>query len=237
MRLILALLVGAAAPAALSAQAVDATLKQERPGLLAQARVTPDSARAIARRTVPGATIQSAEIENEDHKLIYSFDMKVPGKSGIEEVNVDALTGAVIGRQHEDARTEANEATNEHRDVAREHHTADTTLKQESPGLLAQARVTPDAARAIARRTVPGATIQSSELENEDHKLIYSFDMKVAGESGIEEVNIDALTGAVVGREHEDARSEANEESHEHRAPRPRARPAPAPTTPPARNP
>jgi len=237
MRLLLALLVSTAAPAALSAQAADPTLKQERPGLLAQARVTPDSARAIARRAVPGATIQSSELENENHKLIYSFDMKVPGKSGIEEVNVDALTGALVGRAHEDARSEANEAAQEHRGEAREHRMADTTLKQESAGLLAQARVTPDSARAIARRAVPGAMIQSSELENEDHKLIYSFDMKVAGKSGIEEVNIDALTGAVVGREHEDARSEANEESHEHRAPRSRTRPAHAPTTPPARTP
>ena len=115
MRLILALLVGAAAPAALSAQAADTTVKQERPGLLAQAKITPDSARAIARRILPGATIQSSEIENEDHKLIYSFDMKVPGKSGIEEINIDALTGAVVGREHEDARSEANEAAQEHR--------------------------------------------------------------------------------------------------------------------------
>lgn len=228
MRLVLALVVAATMPAALRAQTTTPALKQERPGLLVQARVTPDSARAIARRAVPGATIQSAELENEDHKLIYSFDMKVPGRAGIEEVNIDALTGAIVGREHEDARSEANEAAQERRDEAREHR-ADTTLKQETPGLLAQARVTPDSARAIARRTVRGATIQSAELENEDHKLIYSFDMKVPGKSGIEEVNIDALTGAVVGREHEDARSEANEEARERSAPRPRPAPAPAP--------
>jgi uncharacterized membrane protein YkoI len=104
MRPLLALLVGMAVPAALSAQAADTTMKQDRPGLLAQAKITPDSARAIARRAVPGASIQSAEIENEDHRLIYSFDMKVPGKSGIEEVNIDALTGAVVGREHEEPR-------------------------------------------------------------------------------------------------------------------------------------
>jgi uncharacterized iron-regulated membrane protein len=115
MRLILALFVSAAAPAALSAQAADTTIKQEHAGLLAQVKITPDSARAIARRTVPGAAIQSAEIENEDHKLIYSFDMKLPGKRGIEEVNIDALTGTVVGREHEDARSEANEAAHEHR--------------------------------------------------------------------------------------------------------------------------
>ena len=115
MRLVLALIVTAALPATLAAQAAGAPLKQERPGLLAQARVTPDSARAIARRAVPGATIQSSELENEDHKLIYSFDMKIPGRSGIEEVNIDALTGAVVGREHEDARSEAIEESHEHR--------------------------------------------------------------------------------------------------------------------------
>jgi uncharacterized iron-regulated membrane protein len=115
MQLLITLLVAVATPAALSAQAADTTIKQERVGLLAQTKVTPDSARAIARRAVPGATIQSAEIENEDHKLIYSFDMKVPGKPGIEEVNIDALTGVVVGREHEDARSEAAEAAHERR--------------------------------------------------------------------------------------------------------------------------
>jgi uncharacterized membrane protein YkoI len=92
MRLLLALVVGVAIPAILSAQAADTTIKQDRPGRLTQAKITPDSARAIARRTVPGAAIQSGETEHEDHRLIYSFDMKVPGRSGIEEVNIDALT-------------------------------------------------------------------------------------------------------------------------------------------------
>ncbi len=34
-------------------------------------------------------------------RLIYSYDIKVAGKPGIEEVHVDAMTGAVIATEHE----------------------------------------------------------------------------------------------------------------------------------------
>jgi len=54
---------------------------------------------APAKKTVlakePG-TIKSQELEREDQKLIYSFDIQM--KSGIHEVNVDAISGDVVGR-------------------------------------------------------------------------------------------------------------------------------------------
>jgi uncharacterized membrane protein YkoI len=89
---------------------------------------------------------------------------------------------------------------------------ADTALKQESPGLLAQAKISVDSARAIARHRIPGGVIQSSELEREGGKLVYSFDLKVAGKKGTEEVLVDAITGRIVGVEHENAAAEAAEE-------------------------
>ena len=42
-------------------------------------------------------------------KLIYSFDIKVAGKSGIEEVAVDAMTGKVLAVKHESPKQEAKE--------------------------------------------------------------------------------------------------------------------------------
>lgn len=75
-----------------------------------QARISGDSAAAIAHATVPGATIREGELEREKGRLIYSFDMKTQGKSGIDEVNIDARTGEVIGREHEDEKAEAREA-------------------------------------------------------------------------------------------------------------------------------
>jgi DNA-directed RNA polymerase alpha subunit len=93
----------------LAAQSVKVT--ESKPGLLKKAKITADSAIAVARATLPKATISSAEIEQENGKLIFSFDMKTAGKSGIDEVNVDALTGKLVGKpQHESAADEKKEA-------------------------------------------------------------------------------------------------------------------------------
>jgi uncharacterized membrane protein YkoI len=75
-----------------------------------EARITMAQARALATKTVPGAKIQAGEIEREGGKLIYSFDMKTQGKTGIDEVNIDAMTGTVIGNQHETPKDEKAEA-------------------------------------------------------------------------------------------------------------------------------
>jgi hypothetical protein len=102
----LAALLVCAAP--LAAQGV--TVKEDKPGLLKRAKVTADAAMKAAQAKVPGATIASAEIETEKGKLIYSFDMKTAGKDGIDEVNVDAMTGAVVSVEHESPKSEAKEA-------------------------------------------------------------------------------------------------------------------------------
>jgi uncharacterized membrane protein YkoI len=58
-------------------------------------------------------------------------------------------------------------------------------------------------AKALALEEVPNGVVESSELELEEGMLIYSFDMKVAGKSGIEEVHVSAINGAIVKKEHE----------------------------------
>lgn len=78
--------------------------------LRAQAKISEDSARAIALREVPTGKVRSAELEREHGRLIYSFDVGVAGKSGVEEVNVDARTGAVVAHEHESAAAERREA-------------------------------------------------------------------------------------------------------------------------------
>ena len=77
--------------------------------LKAEAKVSESDAIATAEKEVPNGKIQSAEIEREGGKLIYSFDVKAPHKSGVEEVNVDATTGAVLAHEHETAKKEAAE--------------------------------------------------------------------------------------------------------------------------------
>ena len=106
----LALLTATGLIGRLTAQPTAVPIKEEKPGLLARATVNPDSARAIALRAVAsGSKIQAAEIEEEDGKLVYSFDIKVPKKKGIDEVLVDAVSGKIVSVEHEDPAPEAAE--------------------------------------------------------------------------------------------------------------------------------
>jgi uncharacterized membrane protein YkoI len=74
---------------------------EDKVGLWARAALAPDSAIKIALARVPGGTISAAELEEEDGRLIYSFEIKVAGRSGEDEVHVDARTGEVVKQEHE----------------------------------------------------------------------------------------------------------------------------------------
>jgi uncharacterized membrane protein YkoI len=76
-------------------------IEEDKVGLWARATLPPDSAIKIALARVPGGTITEAELEEEDGRLIYSFEIKVAGKSGKDEVHVDARTGEVVKQEHE----------------------------------------------------------------------------------------------------------------------------------------
>jgi uncharacterized membrane protein YkoI len=81
--------------------------------LRAEAKIDEATARTTALKEVPNGVVQSSELEREKGKLIYSFDIKAPNKSGIEEVNVDAVSGAVLAHEHETAAKEKREAAQE----------------------------------------------------------------------------------------------------------------------------
>ena len=66
---------------------------------------------------MPGGTVQSEELEREKGKLIYSFDIKVGKKPGVEEVAVDALTGKVVEQKHETPKAEKAEAKAEKKET------------------------------------------------------------------------------------------------------------------------
>jgi uncharacterized membrane protein YkoI len=89
--------------------------KRDLPDSLVRlAKVTEAAAVATAQKRLPQHTIVALEIERENGKLIYSFDMKLPGKPGIDEVNVDAMTGKLVGTvQHESDADEKKEAAKE----------------------------------------------------------------------------------------------------------------------------
>ena len=62
--------------------------------------------------------------------------------------------------------------------------------------LLSQAKISEDSARVLALAKLPGS-IEAVELLREHGKLVWVWDVKVAGKRGITEVSVDALTGAV----------------------------------------
>ena len=85
------------------------------PDLAREARIALPAARATALAAVPGGRVQSEELEREKGRLIYSFDLKVGKKPGVEEVAVDAMTGKLIERKHESAKAEKAEARSDAR--------------------------------------------------------------------------------------------------------------------------
>jgi hypothetical protein len=90
--------------------------------LRAMAMVTLEQARKTALDEVNarGSSIRSGELEVEDGCLIYSFGVKVPGKSGSQEVLIDAGTGRVLSVEHETAAQElAERITDKVKDVVR----------------------------------------------------------------------------------------------------------------------
>jgi uncharacterized membrane protein YkoI len=111
-RLILALAL--AVPFAVSAAGDDlncsikAKKLTSKKDMMAMAKVSDADARKAAMSSVgAGSTISKGGLEVEDGCLIYDFDVKVAGKTGIEEVTIDAGTGKVLKSAHEGAMSEA----------------------------------------------------------------------------------------------------------------------------------
>jgi uncharacterized membrane protein YkoI len=84
-----------------------ATEEQREAKLAGQAKISKADAEKIALAKVPGGTIKESGLEKEKGKLLYSFDIATPGTRDITEVQVDAITGAILSVDKE---TEADEA-------------------------------------------------------------------------------------------------------------------------------
>jgi uncharacterized membrane protein YkoI len=81
--------------------------QSEQADLQAQAKISKEQAEQTALTKAPGGAIKEGELEKEKGKLIWSFD--ISGSPGVTEVNVDAITGDVVGVENESAGKEAKE--------------------------------------------------------------------------------------------------------------------------------
>ncbi len=92
--------------AKVSGKLTDAQMKK-------MAQVGLAAAQAVAIESVGKAhldKIVSKELEVEDGCLLYSFDIRLKSVQGVEEVQIDAISGKVISRKHETPEAEAAEA-------------------------------------------------------------------------------------------------------------------------------
>jgi hypothetical protein len=87
--------------------------------------------------------------------------------------------------------------------------------KSKIPAALKKdAKISVEDARATALKKVPGE-IQEEELEKENGKLVYSFDIRATGQKDITEVQVSAIDGSIVSVEKENAASEAKEKKQD----------------------
>jgi hypothetical protein len=105
-----------------SAFAAPAVKNKVPANLAAKAKISLDAARTTALAKVPKGQVQSEELEEEDGKLLYSFDIKVPGRSGIDEVEIDALNGSVLNVDHETPAAEKAEAAKDAKEAKDAKH-------------------------------------------------------------------------------------------------------------------
>ena len=81
--------------------------KADLPGL---AKVTKEQAQKTALASTPNSEVKESELEVERGCLIWSFDLKVTGKDGVQEVAVDAGNGKVLFSVYESPAKEKAEA-------------------------------------------------------------------------------------------------------------------------------
>jgi len=179
--------------------------------LLKQAKVSKRDAAKSALARFPGSKVRSSQLKLWHGKLRWSFDLSTPKSPDITQVAVDALTGEVVWTEvetPEDIRAEkAKKAA-----WAKKKQAWNQKKKAEMAGLLPQAKVSKAAATKTALAAVPNGSLkEDAELEKENGKLVWSFDITKPDTSTITEIMVDAVTGSIVSNEKENAMDQKKE--------------------------
>lgn len=136
---------------------------------MADAKVSMADAQVAALAKLPGGTVKEAKMDKWKGKRYWTFDI-VPATGGdAVEVAVDPNSGKVVWMSNEKEGEEDSHA-----------------------------KVSKADAQAAALAKVPGGTIKDGELEKEQGKWIWSFDITLPGSADIKEVAVDAMTGKVL---------------------------------------
>ena len=97
-----------------------------------------------------------------------------------------------------------------------------TRLANDTPdsALSGLAKISQAAAKKIALADIKAKSkkLLDGELEVEYGCLLYSFDIRVSGESGLEEIMVDAGTGKILSHQHESPKQESAEQVEDAKA-------------------
>ncbi len=99
--------------------------------MTAQAKVSREDAEKTALAKVPGGTIKDGELEKEKGKLIWSFDITTPDSKDITEVNVCAISGAVLSVEKESPKEAAKEKAEDAKKEKKHKKDKDNDEKEE----------------------------------------------------------------------------------------------------------
>ncbi len=80
-----------------------------QPHAAKQATISKADAQKSALAKVPNGKVKGAELERENGRLVWSFDIAMPGTKDITEVQVDARSGEVVSSKLETAADEKAE--------------------------------------------------------------------------------------------------------------------------------
>jgi uncharacterized membrane protein YkoI len=159
-------------------------IREQTPGLLAQAGITPASARLAAFAEVPGAQIVAASIERLDNRLIYSFDLKYENRNGNEHVEIDAVDGRPICVEY-----------------CMELDGVGNVIMAGAPEMVADAQAHYAEARATALASVPNGQVVRSGFRVQQSQWLYLFEIAARDEALVKRVLVNSATGRVVSVE------------------------------------
>jgi uncharacterized membrane protein YkoI len=94
---------------AMLALSLTACVSNKQAEMQSRAKITKADAEKTALARVPDGAIKEAELEDENGKLIWSFDLATPGSKDTTEVNVDAITGEIADVSKESPESEKKE--------------------------------------------------------------------------------------------------------------------------------
>lgn len=158
-------------------------IREQTPGLLAQAKVAPTVARLAAFAEVPGAQIVAATIELVDKRLVYSFELNYPGHTGNERVQIDAASGKMVCIEY-----------------CVELDADGEIVMAASPEIVADVRVKLSTVQETALASVPKGHVVHSGLRVQQDRWVYVFDIETE-EGTAKRVLVNPWTGNVISIE------------------------------------